>query len=230
MKATEPAKIIEIPDLYKWLPDDESAGEEGTEPEADQDTRESWRRSPEVEPVVIRPLAPKQHATEPDSLAVEGSGDAYAGKPGEGEQAGGGPGGGENEGQGGTGGTGADADKQREGGTAGVGGDGGAEPKPPIPVRSRIFLAEPATGTYRLVMEPAQTAVADVRVFAVGDDATVVPMRVREAWLDDGTKLILEADGTLITGLSFETKQVTRMWARVDSADRLSLEVTAHEA
>ena len=108
-------------------------------------------------------------------------------------------------------------------------GKKGEHPDPTrISFESRIFLAEAETNTYRAVLKPAKTAVATVRIAAVGDDAQPFPVRVLKAWGDDSHKIEIDEKGA-IQNLSLNAQENKNIYIQIDSSDKLSLEAAAYE-
>ncbi len=91
-----------------------------------------------------------------------------------------------------------------------------------------MFLAEAPTAAYRAVLNAEKSGAASLRISAVGDDAQPVPVKAVKAWTDDGNKLEVDEKG-IIKHLSLDAGRVKKIYIQVDSADRLSLEVSAHE-
>lgn len=174
IKFVEESHVTDIPDLYKWLPDDAESEFSNAEANLDNDKTENPEQPPKEEILFVQ-VKTKEEKDKP--------------KP-------------------------------------------SPEPRPDstrIPVESRIFLVEPETNTYRAVLKPEVKAdSASVRISAVGDDAKPVPVRVVKAWSGDGQTFAINEKG-VIQNLSLSDEQNTKIYVQIDSADRLSLEASAHE-
>jgi len=222
LKPSEESQISEIPDLYKWLPDDEDGSSNSNETEYGTEPDESSSKKPKVEDIPIRTV--KRIDENAGLLNLNGSEDKGTGS---GAESGGSAPGGNEGGGGGNAGSGSGTGEERNRSGDGEGASDGKKGAK-IKIGSRIFLAEVPTGTYRAVLKAEQSQTAEIKFYAVGDDSVPVQVSVDKAWLDDGSAL--EVSGGTIKNLSFEEGASTKLYFRVNSVDRLSLEVAAYEA
>jgi hypothetical protein len=206
LRPADDAKVIAVPDLHKFLPDDDDAEQPGLDEEqTETHVQETPERPPkvsslEVRPIVTRPAStvaphtPTPEPPEPDD-PVEPDEPKPLGEP-----------------------------KPPDGPNP------PDKPKPPIPATRRAFRDE-ASGAYRLVVVPAQTKSGMLAIFAVGDDARHEPVELESAVLaGDGAPLAITGQhANRISGLAFKQGEALRLEVKLKRPERLSLEVFAHE-
>ncbi len=226
LRPSDDSQIISIPDLYKFLPDDEDAEQPGLDDEPEGTvSEETAEKRPSQLPISSRPMNRPQAATEPDSQESDEAEDEIVAGAGDSPTGGGGAGGGGGDGDGGGGGE----EGQGEGETQPAGGSGGDKPKHPIPVRFRSFLAEENAGSYFLVITPDATKKGDLSIFAVGDDARREPLAIANAENMKGEPLAVE-EPNRISGVALTKNQPLRIKVDLKEPERLALEVSAYEA
>ncbi|MGO9274998.1 MAG: hypothetical protein ACLQOO_33000 [Terriglobia bacterium] len=217
------AKVISVPGLNRFLPDDDESPDEPFDGVKDLEKAESAERSPLPEKIEGKKIDSRRSSVAPDH-AEEGEGEGEA----QGED-----GGGHEEPGGGSGGSGDDSgngDRDRKGGTQ-KGGSQGEQPKPSVPIRYRTFATNLATGTYNISVQSAQRMPKTVTlaVWAVGDDQRA-PVDIRAARLSDGRDIPVRGSGLLGPLLLPGNNGSLQMEVRLGEPLRLAMEVAAHEA
>jgi len=220
------SKVISIPDLNRFLPDDDETTEESFDAGDSQSKTETPDRSPLPEVIPGRKIDPRQQRMQPDKSKPEGQDDET--ETGEGEGTGGGPGTKENEGDGGTGAGGGgvgdgNADK-------GEGGRGGSHSKPALPVRYRTFAKDIVRGAYSVLvaLEGSGSKSVNLVVSTVGDDQKA-PADITSARTKDGAKLPIAGPG-MIGPILLSAEDVRRIELTLAEPIRVAMEVSAHEA
>ncbi len=159
-------KVIAVPGLSRFLPDDEDTPEESFG-EGEQTREETQDRSPLPEKITGKKIDPRRVATQPDeTLPGTGTEETEAGV---GQGTGGGPGSGTNVVDGGSGAGGGGAGQ----GSAGEaeGNRGGYSSGPAIPIRYRTYTPHGQPGAYVVSLKPERltgTKSALISIFAVG--------------------------------------------------------------
>ncbi len=224
--SVDDSKVISIPDLHRFLPDDDETSEESFDAGDSQSRTETPDRSPLPEVIPGRKIDPRQQRMQPDKSKAEGQDEET--ETGEGEGTGGGPGTKENESDGGTGGGGGgvgdgNADKSE-------GGKGGPHSKPALPVRYRTFAKDIGRGVYSVLVGLQGTGSKSVNlaVSTVGDDQKA-PADITSAKTEDGTELPLAGPG-LIGPIVLSAEGVRRIELTLAEPVRVAMEVSAHEA
>lgn len=220
------SKVISIPDLNRFLPDDDEADEESFDGSDATTTDETAERSPLPEVIPGRTIDPRLQRMQPDRMSTEG--DEEATEAGEGEGSGGRPAEGENEADGGTGAAGGG----REDGNAApeTGGGRGAQSKPAVPVHYRTFAKASESGVYHLVVKRQSPGTGQLKlnVGTVGDDQRA-PAEIAEARAADGRQIPLAGPGILGPVL-LPDGVAERIEIRLSVPIRVAMEVSAHEA
>ncbi len=221
------SKVVSIPGLNRYLPDDEESPEESFEGASTENSKsESAIRNLLPEQIPGSRIDPRKRTMQPDrSHAGDGieeteSPDPYGdtgGGAGETTNSGGG-----GDGQGPGSGNGKNA-------TAEGGGDG-VQPKPSIPVRYRTYCRDAASGVYALAVEPdkAQNDEATLVVFVVGDDQKV-PADIEKARFAAGGDVPVQR-GNQVGPVTFPKKGALRLEVVLREPLRVAMEVAAHEA
>lgn len=220
------SKVISIPDLNRFLPDDDEADEDSFDGSDATTTEETAERSQLPEAINGRRIDPRRHSMQPDSMSTEGNEDET--EASEGEGTGGGPAEGENEDDGGTGAVGGG----REDGNAGpeTGGASGAQSKPAVPVYYRTFAKALESGVYHLVVrrERPGTGQLKLNVATVGDDQKA-PAEIVEARATDGREIPIAGPG-ILGPVALPDGGAERIEIRLSEPVRVAMEVSAHEA
>lgn len=218
-------KVLSIPELSQFLPDDEDSPEEGFEGEPNEKLgkSEGFERKPEERQIDGRKMG-RNRPTQPDS-GQPGEGEMETEETGPGGGSGGGGGGdrdGEGGGGGGQGGEGDSKEKKGKGGGAGA--------KPSIPIRFRAFPLDLSSGRYLVSVKPEKHTVkgALLSLSAVGDDSTA-PIDIATAKMASGNMLDVASLG-LVGPVSFPAKEPLRIEVTLREPLRLAMEVAAHEA
>jgi len=220
IKSLAPAsteKVIAIPDLNQYLPDDGDSPEEAFDgASADGEGKnESFDRTAKPQSIQGKSL-PKKQALHPGGSSVGAGDESTDGDDGD-------QGGDTNETDGG--------DKGSKGGKDGNGAAGGSSGRYPVEVRSRAFLTDLAVGAYTLAIHPPQprpTGDVFLAVAAVGDDTLPVPVRLHSARVLGGKKLEVPSLGR-IGPVAFPKSTALRVEVQLAEPRRLSLQVTAEE-
>lgn len=212
-------KIIAIPDLNQYLPDDGDSPEEAFDgATADGEGKnESFDQTSKMQ-VLQGKNMPKKQVSHPGGNDSGNDGDATDGDDSDGDK-----GGDSNEGDGG--------DKGSKGGNDGDGLPGDDKGRHLVDVRSRAFLTDPTAGAYAITIHPTQTRpVGDVllTIAAVGDDSLPVPVRLQSARVPGGKKLEVPSLGR-IGPVAFPKAAPLRVEVVLAEPRRLSLQVTAEE-
>jgi hypothetical protein len=220
------SKVISIPGLNRFLPDDDETPEEsfeGAESETYKQEAQDRRQLPEKIP--SRRMDSKASPMQPDHLkpsdaddeTEEGEGEGTAGGPGKKQQAatgGGGPAGGSGSGN--------------AGGSRG--GLGGVHSKPAIPIRYRTYTQDATTGVYTVTVVPDQEPKTDAMlvISTVGDDQKA-PAEIKSARLATGGEIPLAETGVL-GPLKLASAAPLKLEVVLTEPLRVAMEVAAHEA
>jgi len=224
--SVDESKVISIPDLNRFLPDDDDSDETTFDGNESATKEETPDRSPLPEKIPGRKVDPRQRQMQPDNARPEEEQEETESRDGEGS--GGGPGESTSEttGGGGSGGGG------RGQGNAGpeAGGKGGAHSKPAVPVRYRTFATAPERGIYTLVVSGQLERSQNVNliVSTVGDDQKA-PAEISAAHLPNGVPVPLVSSDTL-GPILLDKNSVYRAELALAHPIRVSMEVSAHEA
>ena len=219
------SKVTSIPDLDRYLPDDEDT-EESFGDTSSSSPSETADRSPLPERIPGRAIDPTHRSMRPDMTAPDDG--EHETEWGQGDGSGGGSG------------KGADAlDGGAGAGGGGVGqGDsaphsgahGGVHSKPATPVRYRTFVVNADRGLYSLLVvsdgkgdQPAYLVVS-----TVGDDQRA-PADIASARLASGQGVPIVGPGVL-GPLRLSAATPLRIEVELSSPDRVAMEVAAYEA
>jgi hypothetical protein len=202
------SKIISIPDLYRYLPDDgdtEDAMPFG-EPsaEAGQSADESSNLIPKLY-LKPRPIKPKRTPDRFDDDDEEEGGSFGDGekKRGKGES--------QRKGQ----------DRER--------GEDDPEDKP-LDITFRSFLQDPKKNIYRIALKPkASCAKAKLCVRAVGDDSRAETVNIAEAFSLPGRVGLSIERPNIISGVSLDAEKTVSVEVKLIDTLRYALEVVAYE-
>jgi hypothetical protein len=220
------SKVISIPDLNRFLPDDDETSEESFDAGDSQSKTETPDRSPLPEVIRGRKIDPRQQRMQPDKSTAEDQKEET--ETGEGEGTGGGPGTKENESDGGSGGGGGGVGDGNAG--KGEGGKGGAYSKPALPVRYRTFAKDIERGAYSVLvsLEVSGRKEVNLAVFTVGDDLKT-PAEIMSAKAEDGADIPVAGQG-MIGPIVLSGETVQRIELTLVEPVRVAMEVSAHEA
>ena len=220
------SKVISIPDLNRFLPDDDDTDEESFDGSESPSKNETSERSPLAESIPGRTIDPRQQRMQPDNTKPEGEEEET--EAGEGEGSGGGPGQGANETYGGTGSGGGGKGEGSAG--AETGDKGGAHSKPAVPVHYRTFAKTADSGVYTLVVsrQTKGSQAVNLLVSTVGDDQKT-PAEISVARLEDGTVIPIIGLGVL-GPILLTDDGVHRIEVTISEPIRVAMEVSAHEA
>jgi hypothetical protein len=222
-------KVLAIPDLSQYLPDDEDTPDEAFEGESEHQLskRESFNRVPEIKKINGRKLDRARRPMQPDD-ARPGDGDLETEIAGEGFGSGGGPGRGANDADGGRGAGGGGSEQGSAGPKSGT--NEGRNAKPAIPIRGRVFAKDLAKGVYTVIAEPVKSVKGDVLLTlkAIGDDATGSVVRLSAARGASGKAIGTPRPGVL-GPVKFSGKDRLLVDVTLVEPRKLAMEVEAHE-
>lgn len=220
------SKVISIPGLNRFLPDDDESPEESFDGEVNEGfEQETSERSPLPEKIPGRKMDSKSKPMQPDHLKPNeadgetegGDGDGTGGGPGKrGENAGGAGGAGGGKGTGNAGGAG--------------GSNGGANSKPSIPIRFRTYTQDSATGVYTVTVVPDQqpSGEAMLAISTVGDDQKA-PAEIESARLASGQDIPV-AEAGILGPVKLTAGTPLKLEVVLSEPLRVAMEVSAHEA
>jgi hypothetical protein len=223
-------KVLSIPDLSQYLPDDEDTPDESFEGGSEQELskRESFNRIPEINKINGRKLDRARKPMQPDD-GRPGDGDLETEQSGGDSGSGGSGGRGANDTDGGSGEGGGGAEQ----GSAGLrnGSHEGRNAKPAIPIRGRVFAKDLSKGVYTVIVEPLKSVKGDVLLTlkAIGDDATGSAVGLSAARVAGGQRLETPRPGVL-GPVRFSAKNRLLVDVTLVEPRKLAMEVEAHEA
>ena len=217
LSPTDDSKVISVPDLSRFLPDDDDSPEEEFEGDGDKQSRESADRRKLPERIEGKKIDPRRGSQQPDQI-----------EPGEGNEDTEG-GGATFEGAGGNGGNGGGGSNGA--GNRGKGGSTGEQSKPSIPIRYRTFATNLGAGLYAMTVQSEQKSAknATLAVWTVGDDRKA-PAEIISARLRDGKAVPIKMTGVLGPLALPGSKGVLYLEVRLREPMLLAMEVAAHEA
>ncbi len=219
------SKVISIPDLNRFLPDDDESDEESFESNEALSKSETSDRSPLPEIIPGRKIDPREHRMQPDNSKPDGEEEDT--ETGEGEGSGGGPGDNTNGTDGGTGSGGGGKGE----GNAGIdlGGKKGVNPKPTVPIRYRTFSKTLDCGVYNLVIsrQIKGNHPVNILISMVGDDQKV-PASLRAVRLENGKSIPIVGPG-IFGPIPLVDDTVYRIEVTLSEPIRVAMEVSAHE-
>jgi hypothetical protein len=227
--------IIPIPELSRFLPDDDETPEEpfGSPASDEQPPAEGFPATPPAprprSPIPVQqmpqrnPMQPDGHRPEPNESGETEQGSSEAGGTG------GGPAGDQNNNVDGGAGSGGAAGAGSSSPTSGSHG-GGAHAKPAIPIRFRAYPKDVTASVYAVAIHPVHDGqrTGIISLAAVGDDAKE-PLSIRAARLADGTSLPAAAVGK-IGPLAFPATGPINLEVELYESRKVAMEVSAHEA
>jgi hypothetical protein len=219
------SKVISIPDLHRFLPDDDETDEESFEGSESPTKSETPERAPLPQIIPGRKIEPRQQPMQPDNAKPEG--EEKETESGEGGDSGG-PGEGAKEIDGGTGPIGGGKEEGNAG--AETGGKGGTQPKPAVPVYYRTFAKTADSGVYILVVSRQAKGAKPVNIFVstVGDDQKA-PAEISATRSADGTTIPIIGPG-VFGPLMLTDDAAHRIEITLSEPIRVAMEVSAHEA
>lgn len=222
------AKVIAVPGLNRFLPDDEESEEQAFDEADGQAQEETPGRRPLTEKIEGKVFDPRRRAMQPNHSYTEEQDDEESeGQVGEGDGQGeydrGGGGGGENDGDGG-------GNRRSGGGGGGSAGKGGNQPKPAIQIRYRTFSTNPDAGVYAMTAAPEIDEDRDARllIWTVGDDQRV-PAEIKKARFLSGEEITIAGPGVL-GPVKLRSREPLQIEIILQEPLRVAMEVTAHEA
>lgn len=222
------SKVISIPDLNRFLPDDDETAEEAFDAAMHVEKSEAPNRSPLPEKIVGQKLDPRKKNMQPDQSKQGGNDDDTNSDDGEG--IGVSPGKGTNDAPGGQGNGGGDG--KRTGNTDSTKGEkGGVQSKPSIPIRFRTFATNPDAGVYSLMVSKEDSTRASsiyLAVSTVGDDQKA-PAEIKSVRLIDGKSISIAGLG-LFGPVSLPSQRALQLEVVLSEPLRVAMEVTAYEA
>ena len=223
---TDDAKVLSIPGLSRFLPDDDETPEESFEGRESAVKDETPERSPLPQKIEGRKIDARRQSMQPDKSRPEEGDDETESDTSDGT--GGGPGKATNEGDGGQGSGGGGKGEGNAG--AGKGGSGGVQSKPSIPIRYRTFARNADAGVYNLAVatQMPKGVEALLTVSTVGDDQKA-PAEIKSARHATGEALPLAGLGR-IGPVSLTPGEIIRIEIVLAEPLRVAMEVTAHEA
>jgi len=222
------SKVIAIPGLNRFLPDDDDTEEQPFETTGEEKANESPNRRPLPEKIAgervqVHSFTPQRDSSKPTdgteaTTETEGELDGSGGKPiGKGGANGdvdGGPGGG-------------DAEGRTQTATGQTGGNG---TKPAIAVRYRTFSTNNAAGVYRVDVSPQEqiSKPFNIVLSVVGDDQKAVAS-LKSARYATGGDLAVSSD-FVVGPISIPKKWPVQLEVVLDESMPVAMEVHAHEA
>lgn len=223
--SVDKSKVIDVPDLNRFLPEDEETNDELFDSSGSPVKTESLERSPLPETIDGRKLDSRQQQMQPGKAKPGGEDEDT--EIGEGDGSGGGPGEGRNETDGGAGAGGGGEGAGRTG--SDTGSIGGVRSKPAVPVRYRTFSKATDSGVYILVIssETKGNQSVNLVISTVGDDQKV-PADIRGARLADGTVIPIISPG-VFGPITLTSDTVHRIAFTLSEPIRVAMEVSAHE-
>jgi hypothetical protein len=217
---TDDSKVIAVPGLSRFLPDDDDTPEESFEGEAEQTNAEGVDRSPLPEKIEGKKIDPRRASMQPDNKRPGDDEDETEGE-------GGGGGGFEGEG----GGVGGSGDGDGGKGGRGQAGSQGDQAKPTIPIRFRTFATNVSAGVYSVTVQSEQKTLknATLAVWTVGDDQKAAA-EIVSARMPGGKEIPVKAGGQLGPVILPSNRGSLRMEIKLREPLLVAMEVSAHEA
>jgi hypothetical protein len=215
--SSDDTKIIFVPGLSRFLPDDDESPEDAFEG-GEEHKDESADRSRLPDKIDGRKIDPRRTSARPDHVKPgEGTDDVEGGGADFPEAGGGNGGGGDGRGEGGT-------------GKNGKGGPQGEESKPTIPIRYRTFATNVDSGVYALTVQSDMKSPkgATLSVWTVGDQGKA-PADISSARQKDGKTVPVKGAGILGPLVLPNKKGSLHLEIKLREPLRLAMEVAAHE-
>jgi hypothetical protein len=214
------SKVISIPGLNRFLPDDDETPEDSFDGALREDNRaETPDRSPLPEKIPGRKMDNKTRSMQPDHLKPTDADEET--EDGEGEGTGGGPGRQKETATGGGQGTG---NAGRSGGS-----HDGANSKPAIAIRYRTYARDSSAGVYAVTVLPETQPAGDavLIIWMVGDDQKA-HAEIKSARLASGADIQVSATGVL-GPLKLTNDEPVKLEVVLREPLRVAMEVSAHE-
>jgi hypothetical protein len=214
---TDESKIISVPGLSRFLPDDDDTPEEEFDGTDELSKSEGVERSPLPEKIEGKKIDPRRTPMQPDNQRPGENDDETEGEGSDPTGQGGSSGG---DGNGGSG----------EGGQ-GKGGSQGEQSKPAIPIRFRTFATNVSAGVYSVTVQSEKKTLksANLAVWTVGDDQKAAA-EIQSARLPGGKEVPVKGPGLLGPLILPSSKGVLRLEIRLREPLLVAMEVSAHEA
>ncbi len=223
---TDESKVINIPGLNRFLPDDDESPEESFDGVMKEGyPQETPDRSPLPETIPGRKMESKTTRMQPDHLKPDNADDEAEGMEGEGTGDGLGK---PTETATGAGSAGGGKGTGNAGDAAGA--SGGAHSKPSIPIRYRTYAQDSATGVYNVTIVPEQQPTTDAMLLisTVGDDQKA-PAEIKSARLANGGNIAVPETGVL-GPLKLTPGAPLKLEVVLLEPLRVAMEVSANEA
>jgi len=219
------SKVITIPGLSKFLPDDDETPEEtfgGTDEDAKQETPE---RRPLPQKINGQRLDPRRRHMQPDGTKPRDG--EYPTEADDGEGSGGAASTNTNEAEGGTGKRGGGQGEGNAGASAGA--LGGVNSEPAVPIQYRTFSRNSSAGVYAVTVTPQKKVSKDVNlvIWSVGDDQRA-GVEIASARLSSGADA--EVKYGCVVGPIKMPKDGLSLEILLKEPLRIAMEVSAHEA
>jgi len=220
------AKVIAVPGLNRFLPDDDESQEEAFDEPNTQSTEETPDRRPLPQKIDGKKIDAQRRAMQPDrSETDEDDDEETENNVGDGT--------GQGQGRDGVVGDGGEGYGDGNGGDSGgsaTGGKGGFQPKAAIPIRYRTFSTNPRAGVYEMTATPEIEENRDARllVWTIGDDQKA-PAEIKRARFVSGEEIAVSGPGVL-GPVKLRRGQPLRIEIVLQEPLRVAMEVSAHEA
>lgn len=219
---TDDTKIITIPELSRFLPDDEETPEESFGESETTKKEETSTRSPLPETISGRKIDPKKRNVQQEETGID---EGQEGEDGDTPSSGGSNGNNTKKGKG-DGGGGGNGNK---GSGTEEGNNKGEHSKPAVPLFYRSFMKSADGNKYTLIVAGQTKEIKTVKLVlsTVGDDQKAL-ISVESAKLADGAVIPVHGQGTIGPIKLDDTRQKIEL--SLSERGRVSLEVSAHEA
>lgn len=217
--------VIAVPELNRYLPDDDDMNEESLGSSEDTSKKENYNRQQPLQIIIGQPAERKKQKLQRDS--TEPNNGSNITDFGEGDSP---VEGGNTEPNNSDGGDSHNPDGKGTGNTAGLGegNPGGSNAKPVIPVQYRTFVTDLASGIYRVTVKPEKSidVQAELVFWVIGDDQKV-GAEIQSARFVLGADLAVEKNnivGPLSIPAGGAQVEITLKTPR-----KVAMEVVAHE-
>ena len=205
-------KILTIPDLQKYLPDDDTEGEEFPESADDASHHEGIDRTPTAEPIAVSTATinpvPREHI-----IDVGDTGGDDGGAGGKRDPAGG--------------------DGVNTGGSVRRTGGAGEEPGTSKPSKLRSvklrYYSDGSSPSYILTVRTENEYNGDLLIRAVGEDGVEEPINIVEAQYDEPPIEVRQIEPGVLPDVSLKPHSPFRVKLRLSSARRLALKAYIYE-
>lgn len=214
------SKQIDIPDLYKYLPDTSDEDTELDESGLNKNDGESFDLSTKNEPPMMSKLAQiVVHTTNVPSQengGASGSGEKEENKNEESSE-------GQSSGQG-----------EGKGAGTNMGDNSGPNPNGKnsyTTIKSRTIQTKDLYYPILLLLKPNNDFKGKLVISAVGEDGTNTPVPVRKASIDDATKTTLTiADGVIVSEIHLKSGKTTKLKLELEVSQKVAIKVTGKSA